>query len=60
MPREPIVFQEAIDAIEDSLQRLRRVEKQLALVVPERSMAPVVKLPGHARRFVSRRRDLCR
>src|ERR1700748_2749525 len=42
MPREPIVFQEAIDAIEDSLQRLRRLETQLALVVPEWSMAPVV------------------
>ncbi len=42
MPREPIVFQEGIDAIEDSLQRLRRVEKQLGLVVPEWSMAPVV------------------
>jgi transposase len=42
MPREPIVFQEGIDAIEDSLQRLRRVEKQLGLVVPEWSMAPPV------------------
>ena len=42
MPREPIVFQEGIDAIEESLQRLRRVEKQLGLVVPEWSMAPVV------------------
>ena len=40
--REPIVFQEGIDAIEDSLQRLRRLEKQLALIVPEWSMAPVV------------------
>ena len=39
---QQIVFQEAIDAIEDSLQRLRRVEKQLVLVVPEWSMAPVV------------------
>src|SRR5271170_2460646 len=39
---QQIVFQEGIDAIEDSLQRLRRVEKQLALVVPEWSMAPVV------------------
>ena len=42
MLREPIVFQEAIDAIEDALQRLRRLEKQLALVAPEWSMAPVV------------------
>src|ERR1700678_1116801 len=39
---QQIVFQEGIDAIEDSLQRLRRVEKQLGLVVPEWSMAPVV------------------
>ena len=37
-----LVFQEAIDAIEDALQRLRRLEKQLALIVPEWSMAPVV------------------
>ena len=28
--------------IEDALQRLRRLEKQLALIVPESSMAPVV------------------
>src|SRR5208282_58503 len=28
--------------IEDALQRLRRLEKQLALIVPEWSMAPVV------------------
>ena len=39
---QQIVFQEGIDAIEDALQRLRRLEKQLALVVPEWSMAPVV------------------
>jgi transposase len=39
---QQIVFQEGIDAIEASLQRLRRVEKQLAVVVPEWSMAPVV------------------
>jgi hypothetical protein len=39
---QQIVFQEAIDAIEDALQRLRRLEKQLALIVPEWSMAPVV------------------
>jgi transposase len=37
-----IVFQEGIDAIEDAVQRLRRLEKQLALIVPEWSMAPVV------------------
>ena len=39
---EQIVFQEGIDAIEDALQRLRRLEKQLTLIVPEWSMAPVV------------------
>ena len=52
---QQIVFQEAIDAIEDFLQRLRRVEKQLALVVPEWSMAPVVKpiKPCVALRFSS-------
>ena len=40
--RATVVFQEAIDAIEDALQRLRRLEKQLALIVPEWPMAPVV------------------
>ena len=39
---QQIVFQEGIDAIEDALQRLRRLEKQLAVIVPEWSMAPVV------------------
>ena len=39
---QQIVFQEGIDAIEDALQRLRRLEKQLALIVPEWSMVPVV------------------
>ena len=39
---QQIVFQEGIDAIEDAVQRLRRLEKQLALIVPEWSMAPVV------------------
>ena len=39
---QQIVFQEGIDAIEDALQRLRRLEKQLALIVPEWSMATVV------------------
>jgi transposase len=40
---QQIVFQEGIDAIEDALQRLLRPEKQLALIVPEWPMAPVVK-----------------
>ena len=39
---QQIVFQEAIDAIEDALQRRRRLEQQLALIVPNWSMAPVV------------------
>jgi transposase len=39
---QQIVFQEAIDAIEDALQRLRRLEKALALIVPRWSMAPLV------------------
>ena len=39
---QQIVFQEGIDSIEDALQRLRRLEKQLAVIVPEWSMAPVV------------------
>jgi transposase len=39
---QQIVFQEAIDAIEDSVQRLRRLEQQLVLNVPNWSMAPVV------------------
>jgi len=39
---QQIVFQEGIDAIEEAVQRLRRLEKQLALIVPEWSMAPVV------------------
>ena len=39
---QQIVFQEAIDAIEDALKRLRRLEAQLGLIVPAWSMAPVV------------------
>jgi transposase len=39
---QQIVFQEGIDAIEDAAQRLRRLEQQLAVVVPSWSMAPVV------------------
>ena len=39
---QQIVFQEAIDAIQDAIERLRRLEKQLALIAPEWSMAPVV------------------
>src|SRR4029453_1100592 len=39
---QQIVFQEKIDAIEDAAQRLHRLEKQLAAIVPSWSMAPVV------------------
>src|SRR6201998_2857273 len=50
---EQIVFQEGIDAIEDAVQRLRRLEKQLALIVPDWSMAPVVEAyQADARRLV--------
>jgi transposase len=41
-PAQQIVFQEAIDAIADAEQRLRRLEQQLAGIVPSWSMAPVV------------------
>jgi transposase len=40
---QQIVFQDGIDAIEDALQRLHRLDRQLALIVPQWSMAPVVK-----------------
>jgi transposase len=39
---QQIVFQEGIDAIEDAVQRLHRLEQQLAAIVPSWSMAPVV------------------
>jgi transposase len=41
-PAQQIVFQERIDAIEDAAQRLHRLEKQLAIIAPSWSMAPVV------------------
>jgi transposase len=41
-PAQQIVFQEAIDAIADADHRLRRLERQLAVIVPGWSMAPVV------------------
>jgi transposase len=41
-PAQQIVFQDAIDAIEDTVVRLRRLEAQLAAIVPNWSMAPVV------------------
>jgi transposase len=39
---QQIVFQEAIDTIADAAQHLRRLEQQLARIVPSWSMAPVV------------------
>ena len=39
---QQIVFQEGIDAIEDAVQRLHRLEQQLTIIVPSWSMAPVV------------------
>jgi len=41
-PAQQIVFQEGVDAIEDAMRRLRRVDEQLASIVPSWSMAPVV------------------
>ena len=41
-PAQQIVFQEAIDAIADADQRLLRLEQQLARIMPDWSMAPVV------------------
>jgi transposase len=42
-PAQQIVFQEGVEGIEDAMQRLRRIDEQLAIVVPSWSMAPVVK-----------------
>jgi transposase len=39
---QQIVFQEGMNAIEDATQRLRRLEEQLANIVPSWSMAPMV------------------
>jgi transposase len=41
-PAQQIVFQDAIEAIEEALARLRRLEQQLVAIVPSWSMAPVV------------------
>ena len=35
-------FQDAVDTIEDAATRLRRLDEQLAAIVPSWSMAPVV------------------
>lgn len=41
-PAQQVVFQDAIDAIEDGAARLRRLEEQLLAIAPSWSMAPVV------------------
>jgi transposase len=41
-PAQQIVFQDAINAIEDAIRRLRSLDQQLAAVVPSWSMAPVI------------------
>ena len=41
-PAQQIVFQDAVDAIDDAATRLRRLDEQVAAIVPNWSMAPVV------------------
>jgi transposase len=41
-PAQQVVFQDGIDAIEDAVARLQRLEAQLSAIVPSWSMAPVV------------------
>jgi transposase len=41
-PAQQIVFQDAVAAIEDAVERRHRLEEQLAAVIPSWSMAPVV------------------
>lgn len=41
-PAQQIVFQDALEAIEEALARVRRLEQQLVAIVPTWSMAPVV------------------
>lgn len=41
-PAQQIVFQDAVAAIEDAVERQRRLEEQLASLVPKWSMAPMV------------------
>ena len=41
-PAQQIVFQEGLDAIQDAIQRLRRLEEQVAAIVPTWSLAPLV------------------
>ncbi len=41
-PAQQIVYQDAVAAIEDAIERLRRLEEQLGAVVPKWSMAPMI------------------
>jgi len=41
-PAQQIVFQDAVDAIDDAATRLRRLDEQVAAIVPSWSMAPLV------------------
>jgi len=41
-PAQQIVFQDAVTAVDDAVERQRRLEDQLAGIVPTWSMAPVV------------------
>jgi transposase len=41
-PAQQIVFQDAVDAIDDAATRLHRLDEQVAAIVPSWSMAPVV------------------
>jgi transposase len=41
-PAQQIVFQDAVDTIDDAATRLRRLDQQVAAIVPSWSMAPVV------------------
>lgn len=41
-PAQQIVFQDAVDAIDDAVSRLRRLDEQVVAIVPSWSMAPVV------------------
>ena len=41
-PAQQIVFQDAADAIDDAVSRLRRLDEQVVAIVPSWSMAPVV------------------
>src|SRR4029450_6109509 len=40
-PAQQIVFQDAVAVIEDAVERLHRLEEQLAVIVPRWSMGPV-------------------